>query len=99
MDLKKEQLEKLAKLANLKLSKADISTLKKEIPAILKFVNTLEKAETGNTSPVSQTTGLENILRDDSKVIASFSQEIALSQAKEAYKTYFKTKGILKNEE
>lgn len=58
----------LAKLARLEVSDAEIAKLEKEIPDILHFVDTIQKANAGMEakSPV-----LRNVMRADEKPIES----------------------------
>src|SRR3989344_7972927 len=58
----KVDISALAKLARLEVSDEEIKKLEKEIPAILEFVETIQKANTGKetTAPA-----LRNVMRAD----------------------------------
>ena len=58
----KVDIATLAKLARLEVSDTELKRLEKEIPAILGFVETIQKAGAGKSE---QTSVLENIMRDD----------------------------------
>ena len=55
----------IAKLARLGLSKEEKKKLEKELPSILKFVDKLNEVKTDKIDPTTQVTGLENIVRKD----------------------------------
>ena len=58
----------LAKLARLEVSAEEAARLEKEIPDILKFVETIQKAD---VSGVSETKNLRNVMRADENPIES----------------------------
>lgn len=58
----------LAKLARLEISDEEMARLEKEIPAILHFVETIQKASTGKET---NTTTLRNVMRADENPIES----------------------------
>ncbi|MFA7309648.1 MAG: Asp-tRNA(Asn)/Glu-tRNA(Gln) amidotransferase subunit GatC [Candidatus Paceibacterota bacterium] len=58
----------LAKLARLEVSETELKTLEQEIPEILTFVETIQKAD---ISGVAETKGLHNVMREDSGAIES----------------------------
>ncbi len=68
----------LAKLARLEVSDAEVAKLEKEIPDILKFVETIQKAD---ISGVTETKGLHNAMRADENPIESGKYTEALLKA------------------
>ena len=58
----KVDIAALAKLARLEVSDAEIAKLEKEIPDILAFVETIQKAD---VSTEAKTDGLRNVMRAD----------------------------------
>ncbi len=64
----KVDITALAKLARLEVSEAEMIKLEKEIPDILHFVETIQKADTGK-KVVSPT--LRNVMRSDDNPIES----------------------------
>ena len=54
----------LAKLARLEVSDAEVAKLESEIPGILAFVETIQKAH-GSTSSPQASSGLRNVMRED----------------------------------
>lgn len=82
------EVEHVAHLANLGLSKEDILRFQKQLSDILDFVAKLNEIDTKNVIPTSQVTGLENVLREDI-VKKSLTQDEVLSNAPRKYKGFF----------
>ena len=68
MNAPKMDIAALAKLARLEVSDAEIAKLEKEIPDILAFVETIQKAD---VSTEAKTDGLRNVMRADENPIES----------------------------
>lgn len=68
----------LAKLARLEVSAEEMATLEKEIPEILHFVETIQKADTGKELNVS---ALHNVMRADENPHESGKYTEALLEA------------------
>lgn len=60
-----EELRHLAKLAKLKLSDTELAKLTPQLDNILEFVSQLEEVDTKGVEETHQTTGLQNIYRED----------------------------------
>ena len=93
LKLSKSEVEKVARLAQLKLSEKEVKKFQRQLSDILSFVSQLEKLNTEKVEPTSQTTGLENIYRED-EVRASLTQKQALSGAKKKKNGYFEVKAV-----
>ncbi len=93
MKLTKEQVEHVAKLANLPLTEDEVEKYSKQLSAILEYVESLSKVDTNNIEPTFNTTGLENIMSKD-KVSKFLTQEESLLNAGKKDKGFFATKGI-----
>lgn len=91
--LTRDQVKCVAKLAHISLTEEEIEEFKNQLSAILDFISKLQEVDTTNIKPLSQTTGLENVFRQD-VVKPCFSQEQALANAPDQYKGYFRTKAI-----
>ncbi len=63
--INKKQVEHIAELARIKLSDKEKEKFSKELSQILDYFETLKKVETKNVSPISQATGIKNVLRED----------------------------------
>ncbi len=65
MQLNKQQIEALAKLARLGLKAGEIKKFQKEISQILDYVEQLKEVDTYQVAPTNQVTNLENVVRHD----------------------------------
>ena len=61
----KKQVEHIAELSRIKLSEKEKEKFSGELSQILDYFETLKKVDTENVLPVSQATGIKNILRED----------------------------------
>jgi aspartyl-tRNA(Asn)/glutamyl-tRNA(Gln) amidotransferase subunit C len=64
-NLTKEDVLKLARLARLHLSDAEVSKFQEEISAILGYVEQLQNVDVSKLEPTAQVTGLTNVTRPD----------------------------------
>jgi aspartyl-tRNA(Asn)/glutamyl-tRNA(Gln) amidotransferase subunit C len=60
-----EDVQKLAKLSHLKLSNDELETYRKEIEAILGYIEQLQQADLEGIDPTYQVSGNKNVMRDD----------------------------------
>jgi len=93
--MKKAIVQHVAQLANLKLSKEEVSQFQKELAEIIDYVDQLKKVKTQGIEPTSQVTGLENVFRQDIPH-PSLSQSEVLANAKKQTKGLIKVKAIFK---
>lgn len=95
--LKDKDIKHVAKLAQLSLSKSEIVKFKKQLSDVIGYVQQLNEVDTKGVVETSQTTGLENALRED-KIDASrtLTQDEALSGTDKTNKGYFLVPMILK---
>jgi len=61
----KDDVIKIAKLAKLQLSEAEITKYQKDLSAILDYAEQLNELNTNNVKPLYQVTELEHVVRDD----------------------------------
>ncbi len=87
----------VAKLANLEITKEQEEVFEKQLSEVLTHIEKLNEVDTTGVSETSQVTGLENVERED-KPTDSFSQDEALSQARNTHNGSFAVKGIFENE-
>ncbi|KKS98519.1 MAG: aspartyl/glutamyl-tRNA(asn/Gln) amidotransferase subunit C, aspartyl-tRNA(Asn)/glutamyl-tRNA (Gln) amidotransferase subunit C [Candidatus Gottesmanbacteria bacterium GW2011_GWA2_43_14] len=90
-----DEIKKLAKLANLKLTEAQIKKMAESVSSVLSYVSQLKSLNTTDTEETSQVTGQENVFRDD--VVDAermLSQAEALSNSKNNHNGYFMVKAI-----
>jgi len=73
MALSREEVEKIASLAHLKLSDGELEMMKDSLSSVLEYVNRLKEADTDGIEPTAHITGVENILRED--IVADCDKE------------------------
>lgn len=88
--LKKSDVKHVAELAKLQLTSSEIDKFSKQLSKVLSYVEELDEVDTSKTEPTSQTTGLENVTREDKrKAEDCLSQEEALSGTDKTHHGYF----------
>lgn len=94
--LSNKDVLKLAQLARLKLSDAELDSFTTEINEILGYVEQLQTVDVDGVEPTSQVTGLENVTREDGISKSVPSKEALLKNAPDATADgYIKVKRIL----
>ena len=71
-----DELRHLAKLAKLKLSDAELQKLTPQLDSILEFVSQLDEVNTKGVAETHQTTGLENVYREDEIELCEIEKEL-----------------------
>lgn len=84
---------KVAKLANLPLSKEEEEKYSDQLSKILDYVEKLNRADTSKVEPTFNVTGKENVIAEDESV-SSLSQDEALANASKQKEGMFETKGV-----
>jgi aspartyl-tRNA(Asn)/glutamyl-tRNA(Gln) amidotransferase subunit C len=86
----------VAKLAKLNLSEEEIEKFTTQLSSVLDYINELNEVDTSNIEPTSQTTGLENVKRDDVyKTDHVLTQAEALAGSDKTHNGYFKVDAVL----
>jgi aspartyl-tRNA(Asn)/glutamyl-tRNA(Gln) amidotransferase subunit C len=80
MTLTREDVEKVALLARLRLSEAEIVAMTEQLGRVLGYVEQLSELDTDNVPPMAHAIELENVLVDD-VVQPSLDREVALANA------------------
>ena len=65
MDLSIKKVEHLSSLARIKLTKKEKEKFSQNLSSILEYVEQLQEVDTKSIEPISQITGLENVVRND----------------------------------
>ena len=73
------EVEHVVALAKLALNNSEKKEFLKQLSKVLDYFQELKEVDTRNVSPTSQTTGLTNIFRDDSKIAQSMKTQEALA--------------------
>lgn len=89
--LSKKDIIHIAKLANLKLSPAEIEKFRRQLSEVIGYINKLNELETGGIDPVTQTTGLVNVSQEDAVETSRL-----LTQEKVLRNVSFKKNGLIK---
>ncbi len=92
--LTKEEVVKIASLARIELSDAEIEKFQKDLSSVLDYVEALKEVDTDGLDIVSSVTGLENVMREDKAILIEDQQDI-LANAPERKDNYYKVKSIL----
>jgi aspartyl-tRNA(Asn)/glutamyl-tRNA(Gln) amidotransferase subunit C len=94
MDLTRDDVLHVAKLARIRLTEADVEKFQEQLSAILGHFRELEALDTSEIPPTSHPLPLESVMRDDA-VRASLSQEAALANAPLAEDGSFRVRAVL----
>ena len=89
-----EKVRKVAVLARLKLSDAEISDYTSKLGNILKYVDTLNEVDTEGVEPMVHAVELSNVFRAD-EVQPSLPRDVALQNAPKTDGTFFLVPQIL----
>lgn len=65
MPLSRDDIEKIGRLARLRLAEEELSSLADDMAAIVGYIETLEKVDTEGVSARSQFIAVENVFRED----------------------------------
>lgn len=96
MQLKPDQVKKVAKLANLQILE-EVEKYAHQLSEILDYIDLLEKVDTKNVDPTFNVTGVFNHMSSDT-VLESLTDREALQNVKSKKNGYFVTKGVFNNE-
>ena len=97
MKLSPEQVEHVAKLAQLALSDEEKELFREQLSSILGYAERLNELDTDEIPPTATVLPLENIMRDD-QVQPSLPQEDALANAPAALDGRFQVPVVLEGD-
>ncbi len=97
MKLTKEQVKKVAKLANLPVTVEEEELYAEQLSGILDYIDLLNTVDTKNVMPTFNVMPEKNVMREDISS-ESLSQEDAVKNAPHAKDGYFVTKGVFSEE-
>ncbi len=89
MKVDKELIEKVASIARLNLTEAEVKKFLPQLKDILDAFSKIDKADTGNTKPSFQPVELKGAMREDKKG-KCLSQKEALANTEHKKDGYFK---------
>jgi aspartyl-tRNA(Asn)/glutamyl-tRNA(Gln) amidotransferase subunit C len=90
-----EDVQKLAHLSRLQLSKDEIAKFKTELSAIVDYVQQLQEIDVTGLQPTSQVTGLTDVVRADEVIDYGVSQKDLLKNAPSIEDNQFKVKRMV----
>ncbi len=83
-----DEVKKIADLARIDFSEAEMEQMSKELDAIVHYVEQLRSVDTEGIEPIAQVTGLVNVVRQDEEKQMFTTQE-TLSNAPQANEVAF----------
>lgn len=95
MELNKEMVAKLAKLAQLEFNPAETESIRIDLQQMIGFVEKLNEIDTEGILPLTHISKTENSLRED-VVQGSVDTETALSNAPERLEQFFTVPKVIK---
>lgn len=94
--ISKEDVRYVARLARLNVLEGEMEKFTLQLNSILTYMDKLNELDTSNVEPMSHVIDVCNAFRDDT-VRESFSQEVALGNAPEREKGFFKVPRIIED--
>ncbi len=94
MLLTKEQVQKIAELCKIELTEKEVEKFQKELSIVLEYASELQRVDTTDVQEISQVTGLENVLRDDSSRQSEYRDAI-IANFPDSKDSFLKIKSIL----
>ena len=94
MLLTADQVKKIAALCRIELDATEVEKFQKELSVVLDYVSELNKVDTTGIEEISQVTGLENIVREDTAEYSE-SRDAIIANFPENKDGFLKIKSIL----
>ncbi len=94
MALTKDQVRKVAKLANLPLTSDEEEKYSQQISKILDYVEQLNRVDTSKVEPTFNVSGQSNVEAKDEVGDCTLSQDEVLANAPKIQDGFFVTKGV-----
>lgn len=88
-------IDHVAKLAKLKLSKEEKETFEPQLKEVLGYISQLEKVDTEKVEPIGHITGQMNVTRED-EARPSLSQDDALANAPKTHNGFFQVDAVFR---
>lgn len=96
MQLSKDEIQHIAKLARLELTDEELKKYGGQLSAVLNYIDQLKEVGVKGVEPTAQVTGMENVLRDDKvKDWDEAEIEAALKDAPEREGRFIKVKRVI----
>ncbi len=95
MEIKKEDVEYLAKLGNVDISEEENARLQTDLKNILNYVNQLDEVDTDGVEPTYQVLDLKNVWREDELIEETVTPEQLIDLAPEKADRQIKVAKVL----
>lgn len=96
MEISKEEVERVAKLARLEITEAEKEIFSKHLSSILTYMDKLKTLNTEGVEPTATVLGQTNVFRED-KARPSLPAEEALANAPESGEGFFVVPRIIED--
>jgi aspartyl-tRNA(Asn)/glutamyl-tRNA(Gln) amidotransferase subunit C len=93
--LTRDDVLKLALLARINLSDAEVEEFSEELSAILQYVDMLATVDTEGLSPTNQVTGLTNVMREDTVIDYGYAPADLLKNVPATQENQLKVKRMI----
>ena len=94
MSLSAEEVRKVADLARLELSEADVEIMARQLSAIIDYINQLQQVNTDGVEPLAHAVELTDVFRDDVPA-PSLTVDKALANAPQRQGDYYAVPAVL----
>ncbi len=94
MEITREQVEYVAKLARLAVTDEEKTLFGRQLSSILTYVETLNRVDTTQVEPTAHVIAMQNVLREDA-VKPSLSREDVLANAPDSESGCFRVQKII----
>ena len=92
--LSREEVLRIARLARLGLTEAEINKMREQLSDILDNFQVLQQVDTSDITPTTQSIALQNVVRDD-KVAPSLPPSEILANAPQREGDFFRIRAVL----
>ena len=94
MKLSREEVLRIARLARLGLTDAEIDKMREQLSDLLENFEILQQVDTADVPPTAQSIALQSVMRDD-EVAPSLPPDDILANAPRREKDYFRVRAVL----
>lgn len=98
MSITVDDVKKIASLAGLRVTSREIEKYRRQLAAILEYMEKLNELETDDVDPTHHVLDQLNVFRED-EVLASLSTRAATANAPEAIKGYFAVPKVIEQDQ
>lgn len=93
MSLSADEVRKVADLARLDMSEADLETMGRDLSAIVDYINQLQQVNTDGVEPLAHALDLHDVFRED-VLSQSLSEDEALANAPQRKGNHYRVPAV-----